>query len=227
MEHLLDNPVWNALCTGNTQFAEGNSEAKYYQKGVAPFAGLKQPDEDSLQMLYKLMPAKAVAVFIMAASLPVIAPRKLLVQDVLWQMVATNNDSIAEVNNDIVQLNKTHVPEMIALTKLTNPGPFAERTIEFGSYSGIIKDGVLAAMAGYRMQPGNYVEVSAICTHPNFAGRGFARALLLAKTAEIIRAGKTPFLHVRRDNTRAIDLYKANGYAVRSDMNLYVLQKDV
>jgi len=227
MEHILDNPIWNALCSGNKQFAVGESGVKYFERDVAPFAGLKQNNGDGLQLLYNIMPTKATAVFIIANELHNLQPWQLTHQDVLWQMEATPAAITDVVNCDIVPLNKTWVPEMIALTSLTNPGPFFERTIEFGSYSGIIQDGRLAAMAGYRMQPEEYVEISAVCTHPDYAGRGFAKALLLAKTTEIIKAGKIPFLHVRRNNVRAIDLYKANGYVVRSAMNLYVLHKNI
>jgi predicted GNAT family acetyltransferase len=129
------------------------------------------------------------------------------------------------LNNKIIPLSKENVPEMIELTQLTEPGPFLERTIEFGNYKGIFINGKLAAMAGWRMQPFQYVEISAVCTHPDYTGKGLGTALMKDQVISILDEGKIPFLHVRSDNEIAIKLYKRLGFTVRRHMNFYVLQK--
>lgn len=124
-----------------------------------------------------------------------------------------------------VPLNSQHVAEMVELASLTKPGPFASRTIEFGHYYGIIKSNKLVAMTGQRLHPSNYAEISAVCTHPDHLGKGFAAALLLHQLNLICNAGQVPFLHVREDNERAIALYERLGFTLRGPMNFYFLQR--
>jgi predicted GNAT family acetyltransferase len=126
----------------------------------------------------------------------------------------------------IVPLTNVHVPQMLALTKLTNPGPFAERTIDFGHYEGIFEGDKLVAMAGQRMHAFNYAEVSAVCTHPDHTGRGYARLLLLHQLQRIKAASDIPFLHVRYDNERAIKVYESLGFETRTEVYFYVLAKN-
>jgi predicted GNAT family acetyltransferase len=126
---------------------------------------------------------------------------------------------------DFAVLQKQHVPAMLALTKLTNPGPFAERTIDFGNYEGIFKHGELAAMAGFRTQPSPYIEVSAVCTHPDHHGKGYARQLVRRKTQQILTTAGFPFLHVRNDNYTAIKLYQKLGFVIRTEINFNLIRK--
>jgi predicted GNAT family acetyltransferase len=108
---------------------------------------------------------------------------------------------------------------------LTNPGPFYERTLEFGNYYGIFHKGQLAAMAGQRMHAGPYIEISAVCTHPDYHGKGYATALI-GQLIKLIRAqGGIPFLHVRADNNKAIALYRALGFLTRHEMTINILKK--
>ena len=111
---------------------------------------------------------------------------------------------------------------MLALTKLTNPGPFAQRTIEFGNYYGFFEGDELVAMAGQRMHIGDHVEVSAVCTHPDHLGKGYAGILLTEQIKRVIKAGSTPFLHVLDDNYGAIRVYERVGFKARIQMLGYV-----
>ncbi len=113
----------------------------------------------------------------------------------------------------------------MALTQLTHPGPFLERTIEFGNYEGIFNSGELIAMAGQRMHAYEYVEISAVCTHPDHTGKGYGRSLINNQVYKIVEETNIAFLHVRADNKHAIKLYKHLGFTVRSEINIYVLQK--
>jgi len=129
------------------------------------------------------------------------------------------------VTAGLVPLTNEHVPQMEALAKLTNPGPFAKKTIDFGHYHGVFENDKLVAMAGQRLYPYNYAEVSAVCTHPDHTGKGYARQLLQFQVDRIKAASEIPFLHVKDDNERAIKVYKSLGFATRTKVYFYVLVK--
>jgi predicted GNAT family acetyltransferase len=124
------------------------------------------------------------------------------------------------------RLTPADIPAMIELATLTEPGPFARRTIELGLFLGIFDSGRLLAMAGQRLHLPQFVEVSAVCSHPNARGRGYARTLMLAVMEDIRKRGKTPFLHVRAGNLRAITVYKSLGFTLRRKVHLAVLKND-
>jgi len=128
-------------------------------------------------------------------------------------------------SNPVVELGTADIPEMMALTALTKPGPFHKRTHELGAYLGIRCDGKLVAMAGERLKIPGYTEVSAVCTHPEHTGHGYARLLMLEVMQRICGRGETPILHVRQDNVRAIDLYKRLGFSQRVLLHFAVLRK--
>ena len=127
---------------------------------------------------------------------------------------------------EILELGPSDVPEMMELTALTKPGPFGKRTHELGSYLGIRHNGKLVAMAGERLKVPGYTEVSAVCTHPEHTGRGYARILMMEVMQRIRSRGETPFLHVRGDNVRAIELYERLGFSQRVLLHFAVLRKD-
>jgi GNAT superfamily N-acetyltransferase len=131
----------------------------------------------------------------------------------------------AQPNQVICKLTEADVPEMLALTELTEPGPFLRRTIELGAYYGIHESGSLVAMAGERLRLTGFTEVSAICTHPSFRGRGYGNALMSVVISGIMNRGETPFLHVRTINP-AIALYKKLGFRTRAQLYLAVIQQE-
>jgi predicted GNAT family acetyltransferase len=115
---------------------------------------------------------------------------------------------------------------MVELAELTEPGPFRKRTIELGDFFGIFEAGGLLAMAGQRLHLPQYVEVSAVCTHPEARGKGYARTLIAEVSGEIRQRGKTPFLHSFADNYSAIRVYEALGFKLRRTLQLAVLRYD-
>ncbi|MEI9963878.1 MAG: GNAT family N-acetyltransferase [Caulobacteraceae bacterium] len=104
---------------------------------------------------------------------------------------------------------------MLALATLTQPGPFFARTHQLGDFIGVKQEGRLVAMAGERMRPTGFTEVSGVCTHPDWRGRGYAAGLMRLVAARILARGETPFLHVYASNTGAIALYEALGFRLR------------
>lgn len=223
--HVLDNPAWNAMNSANSHLALGNDHVKFFPEEVGPFAGLKNYDEQSLLEMFDLAPSNRRVVIPTIKDLKIPRYWKLIDTVKVLQMIFNQPAPASDISPVIVPLVIEHVPQMIALTQLTQPGPFLQRTIEFGNYKGIFNSGELVAMAGQRMHPYNYVEISAVCTHPDHTGKGYGRSLINDQSHKIIEEGNIPFLHVRANNEHAIKLYKHLGFTVRSRMNIYVLQK--
>ena len=107
------------------------------------------------------------------------------------------------------------------LVARTEPGPFRPRTYELGTYLGLHRDGRLVAMAGERLHPAGWTEISAVCTEPEYRGRGFAARLVGAVAAGIRARGETPFLHAAADNTGALRLYENLGFRTRMKVSFF------
>lgn len=135
-------------------------------------------------------------------------------------------DGIKAEFSNVLPLTESHVEEMIELVRLTKPGPFGIRTIDFGSYYGIFDNGKLVAMTGQRLHIEKYTEISAVCTHPGHSGKGYASTLLQHQLQIILQNGQQPFLHVRDDNERAIAVYERLGFVVSRPMNFYFMKRE-
>ena len=121
---------------------------------------------------------------------------KVLLAETGEQMTGTPAESAHCRRRNRDRSAPADVPDMMALVELTKPGPFGARTHELGTFLGIKVDGQLVAMTGERMKPGNYTEMTAVCVHPSYRGRGYAQALLGAVARQIVARGEIPFLHV-------------------------------
>ena len=226
MQHVLDNPAWNALISGNKNLALGTNPAKYFDKEVSPFAGLENNTADNLELLHTLIPHNGPVLIVTTTETYIPAVWKQLHCVKGYQMVFEGNPVSYTPRYTLKSLTKAHVEQMLALTKLTNPGPFAAKTIEFGHYKGIFEGELLVAMAGHRLHPFEYMEISAVCTHPDHLGKGYARELLNYQINTIKASNNIPFLHVRNDNERAIKVYESLGFKTRSEVYFYVLLKN-
>jgi len=129
-----------------------------------------------------------------------------------------------EMFQTIQPLGDEHISEMLALTALTKPGPFYEKTNAFGNYVGIFQNNQLVAMAGERLHLNDYTEISAVCTHPSQTGKGFGSLLVAYLAKKIVDNGQTPFLHARKDNVGAIRVYEKVGFVVRKEMNFAIFK---
>jgi ribosomal protein S18 acetylase RimI-like enzyme len=225
MQHILDNPIYNALIIGNSHLSLGEGTVRYFPKEISPFAGLKELDENSFALLADMLPPKRKVATITADKPAIPNKWKITNHSTIWQMLGDDIKPQTYVSDCLVPLNAAHVPQMLALTKMTNPGPFLQRTIEFGNYAGIFDREQLIAMGGHRLHAGQYVEISAVCTHPNYAGKGYGGLLMRYQAQGIIRDGITPFLHVRADNEQAIMLYYKLGFVLRSEMHINIIEK--
>lgn len=226
MEHILDNPVWNALISGNKTLSNGNEKAKYFAKEVSPFAGIKDLSQSNFESLHDIIPDESLIGFLIPEEILIPNSWKVIQQINLLQMVLDKpGEQVAGVQ-EIVSLSEQDVAQMLVLTKQTNPGPFASKTIDFGNYKGIFYGNQLIAMAGQRLHAYEYKEISAVCTHPDYLGKGFARQLILDQVHRIQAESGIPFLHVKSENARAIKIYSDLGFVIRKEITFYSLQKN-
>ena len=162
-----------------------------------------------------------------ANPIPIAAPAGWEVQhDIKGLQFVYEGGKIAANDFPGVQpLSAAHIEQMVQLAYLTKPGPFGYRTIEFGSYFGIFDKEKLVAMTGQRLHVQNCTEISAVCTHPDYLGRGYAYTLLQHQLQIILQLNQQPYLHVREDNARAITLYERLGFKVSRPMNFYFMKR--
>lgn len=227
MEHPLNSPVWNALVSGNKTLAQGTVTAKFFDAEVSPFAALIDNSPENLLELYELLPPGR-RVFLWADKLLSIPGQWKLVDCIPgFQMVYEKENAGKISTAKIIPLTTEHIPEMLALTKLTKPGPFGTRTIEFGNYEGIFENEKLVAMTGRRFHCFDHIEISAVCTHPGHLGKGYAKQLLLSQLGHILNESAKPYLHVKGDNTRAIGVYEALGFVVRMPVYFYIIESNI
>lgn len=219
----LDRPVWACL-RHQLHWGLGDERARRFRSDINCFAATPDEGADSLRALAELVQPGDGSVYLLQVP-PIAVPPGLQAARVAHgvQMIATRRlptDDGAQVLGDV------DAAEMLALAALTQPGPFLARTHTMGRFIGLRFNGRLAAMAGERMRFPGHVEVSGVCTHPDFRGRGLARRLSAAVTADIQRRGERPFLHAWKTNTAAIALYGSLGFEVRAEVNVAVLRRD-
>jgi ribosomal protein S18 acetylase RimI-like enzyme len=219
--HVLDNPAWAALTGPHRRFAETVGRAARYLTDVSPFTALADPaDPRAWDDLATLVGPGAVTP---VSGVP--APPdgwEILEVGQGVQLVATALR--AERAAEAVRLGPDDVPEILDLIALTEPGPFLPRTVELGTYLGIRHSGRLIAMAGERLRPPGWTEISAVCTDPAHRGRGLATRLVRAVAAGIRDRGDTPFLHASAANTEAIRLYESIGFTLRRRSTFHLLR---
>lgn len=225
VNHVLNNPVWEALTSGDSALSYGTATVKYFDERVSPFAGFEQDYNEGFDELHALLPPGRNILY--AAPYDVEPPKgwQLLQAIPGLQFVYKGGTIPVPRHFTLTPLGAEHIEQMVELATLTRPGPFGPRTIDFGHYYGIFEGGQLVAMTGQRLHPRGFTEISAVCTHPDHGGKGYAAALVQQALNLILQQGQTPFLHVRTDNARAIALYERLGFAVSRPMNFYVLNR--
>jgi ribosomal protein S18 acetylase RimI-like enzyme len=214
MNHPLDKPIWSALTTRQAHFARGGDRARAFPRDVSPFAAARDDSETAVLALAALVPSDADVSLLEVA--PPAAPPGIDVTELAGvQMILQAFPSGGPVHT-IVPLGDADADEMLTLATLTKPGPFRTRTHTMGSFVGIRDGARLVAMGGERLAMDGFTEVSALCTHPDYRGRGYGEALLRAVGQRILVAGRTPFLHVYASNASAIALYERMGFTIRA-----------
>ncbi|WP_433654493.1 GNAT family N-acetyltransferase [Nocardia sp. CA-128927] len=220
--HPLDDPVRTSLRGVHRRFAGWAGRICRYDPEVARFFGHPPVlDEQDWTDLATLLGPGGSTALRGAGHVP--PAGWTVLQDVATvQMDGTGLRVAADPEFEV--LTTADVPEMLDLIARTEPGPFAPRTIEMGTYLGLRVNGRLIAMAGERMHPPGWTEISAVCTDPEFRGRGIASRLVAAVGAGIRARGEAPFLHAVAHNVTAIRLYETLGFVVRKRSHLTIVQ---
>jgi predicted GNAT family acetyltransferase len=211
----LDCPIWTALTTRQAHLGQGDGLARRYHPDVAPFAALASETPTAYRALHQLLVPHEQVVL---QSLDPMGPADGLQMThvgMICQMVAMHHEAGGTDDQEVIKLSNVDAKDMLDLVQKTKPGPFGKRTGEMGNYIGIRGQGRLIAMAGERMCIEGYVEISAVCVHEDWRGRGLAGRLVKILRRDIEQRGDTPFLHVFSDNTSAIGLYERLGFEPR------------
>jgi len=229
----LDNPAWSSLLGEHSALGRRKGRAARYAAEVSVLGAVDGADRESLADLAALADAGDVvavggdgpAIEASLEKLWEIVGRLVLNQLVLREgPEAPPRDSGAE----ILPLSSADSADMLELASRTEPGPFGARTGEMGRYIGVRESGKLVAMAGERMAPPGFRELSAVCTDPSQRGRGLAEHLCAEILAGIAARGETAFLHVAEggpSQRTATALYERLGFRYRQSRELLILRR--
>ncbi|MGQ0801979.1 MAG: GNAT family N-acetyltransferase [Pseudomarimonas sp.] len=219
----LDNPIWASLNSRHRRLARCAGEAARYSPEVAPFFGVASATTELADDIAAMLETDET-VYLLGTAPSVSAAWSLKAFPPLAQMIC--NAPIAAIEGpEIVELSDSHRAAVLELTALVYPHYFRPHTMDLGRYFGIYQQGRLAAMIGERLGTDAFQEMSAICTHPDFIGRGYARRLTAMLSNYTLEHGRTPFLHVSHANQRAVRLYEQIGYHHRSDIGFWSLRR--
>ncbi len=215
-ESVLDAAAWHSLTTNHAWLSEIHGEVRRYRSDVSPFTALPpEPSEQAWRDLAELAGPGAEVVLAGNTATPpdgwTVAARIPGVQFVATDAVVGLRDPEA------VRLGPADTSDMLDLVARTQPGPFKKNTYLLGNYWGFRQDGELVAMAGQRLNPPGWAEISAVCTDDRVRGRGLASRLLATVVAGIRQSGSTPFLHTSAANSNAIRLYESLGFRLRKE----------
>ena len=211
MKHLLDNITWHTLAGPHSGYAAGTDEARRYARGFSPIVGFAKAERPNFDAL---APFCDPGEHFYCDGWSGVAPAGWHIDaestmfKMVWEAAAPATDEAPEA----ARLGPEHASQALELATLTRPGPFGPRTIELGEYFGCFDGPRLVAMAGERMRAGTLREISGVCTHPDFQGRGFACRLMAKLVRRQLQRNETPFLHVMRDNSSARRLYERMGF---------------
>lgn len=211
--HPLDNPARSSLTGPHAHFAERRGRVLRYPADVSPWLALPDVPEAADWQDTAALAGPGALVPLAAVRVP--PPDGWEVEFHIEGVQLVGDGVPAEPYEEAVRLGADDVPEILELVERTRPGPFLPRTVEMGTYLGVRREGALVAMAGERLHPPGWTEISAVCTDDAHRGQGLATRLILAVAAGIRERGETPFLHAAAENTGAIRLYESLGFRLR------------
>jgi GNAT superfamily N-acetyltransferase len=219
----LDNPVWHSLSENHKDFALDYKGFKFYSPEVCAFGGCIMDPKNSERALDQY--AALTDSFYVVGEQPEFSNKLVLNKNLVCLQMLLEIPIALEVVEEIVELrSKQQKQELFNLVNLVQPGYFKERTVELGQYFGIYKNGDLVAVTGERMKMNNFTEVSAVVTHPDHTGKGYAMQLIKHTCEKIFKEDKLPYLHVAETNIAAIKLYEKLGFTTRRKISFWNLK---
>lgn len=221
---MLDRPIWNALNGRHAALAQGNGVAKRYDPSIHSFACSRDESPESLQALADIAAPGETLIFLQADEFALPPGFTATLTAFGVQMVADRR--MHEIDDErIAKLGEDDAADMLELAMLTKPGPFTLKAQALGDFWGIRQDGRLIAMAGERLKQDGLTEVSGVCTHPDFQGKGLGRLMTLYAAGKIAARGEQPFLHTYAANAVAIGLYEKIGFRLRTRMHVAAIER--
>jgi predicted GNAT family acetyltransferase len=214
--HPLDRPIWSALATRQKHFDPAGVTARRFPANVSPLVAPRDLSAASLSAATDLIPPND-DISLVERTAPEPPPGIIASTAVCLQMTAQGIGA-GQPRFDMEELGEADAPEMLALATLTKPGPFRARTHALGRFLGVRDGGRLIAMAGERLHVDGFHEISAVCTHPDYRGRGLGAGLMQEVGARMLAEGDTPFLHTYAANTGAVSLYRRLGFEARCEI---------
>lgn len=216
----LDNPVWFSLSETHQKHSIGYEHVKFYHPDYCPFGGFTNQDTSNPCAAY----SQLCNPFFIVGEQPMLPDFLRIEKELIClQMVVSTKVEIA-TTEEILPLTTTHSDALFQLVNQVQPGYFRNKTFLLGDYFGIFKNGKLIAAAGERMKMNRFTEVSAIVTHPDHTGKGYAGQLTAHVVNKIFDEGKLPFLHVVNTNQRAIALYEKLGFITRRNISFWLIR---
>jgi|SRR5687768_9494671 GNAT superfamily N-acetyltransferase len=220
----LDNIFWNCLSGPHARFATGTGRVRRYAHGFSPIIGAEDAQNPDFAALEAVCPrGEPIYIDVWSGAAPQgwEIEKDARMFKMIWDAPAPDEDAAP----DAVLLRPEHAAQALQLAQLTNPGPFGIRTPELGDFFGYFEDGRLIAMAGERTEAPGLREVSGICTHPDFQGRGLARKLTLKLVRRHLQRGLRTYLHVMTHNTGARRLYAKMGFRDYLETTVRVIKR--
>lgn len=225
-DDVLDNPAWHALTGPHASFAIGGELVRRYPGDVAPFVAVRDWDDPQVwaALLELVGPGEEIGISSADPELP--EGWEELGRGAGVQLVQTDALTPRPFDEAVV-LGADDVPEMLALVERNQPGPFRPRTYELGRYIGVRRGGRLIAMAGERLHPEGWTEISAVATDAEHRGQGLASALVLDVAFHIQERGDRALLHAAATNVSAIRVYERLGFALRRHTDFLAVRTPV
>jgi ribosomal protein S18 acetylase RimI-like enzyme len=216
--HKLDNPVWYSVSETHKDFGIDFGTIKFYHPDYCPFGGFIALEniENSISEYSKL-----VSNFYIIGQKPNVPDNLKIDHELICQQMIIHDKIEGEIKDQIVKLEEEHLDDLLGLVKIVYPEYFKKKTSSLGNYYGIYKNNQLVAVTGERMQMDEYTEVSAVITHPEHTGKGYAKQLVTHTANAIFEKNKTPFLHVAESNVGAIKLYEKLGFETRTKISVW------
>ncbi|MBB2177394.1 GNAT family N-acetyltransferase [Gluconacetobacter johannae] len=219
---MLDRPVWNALSGRQALLSIGTPDARRFDPAIGPFGAARRNTAPHLDTLARLSETDEIWLI---EKETIAAPRgAMIVRSAECLQMVASHVSEQDRSFPFRDLGEDDAADMLALATLTAPGPFLAGTCRLGGFIGIRDNGRLVAMAGERMKPGNFTEVSGVCTHPDYRGRGYAGFLMRVVAQRILARGEQPFLHSYAHNAGAIALYESLGFKAHQRVTATVIR---
>lgn len=218
----LDNPVWHSLSESHRDFAINYKNIRFYHSDYCPFGGFESEENNPADIdSYSLLADS----FFIVGNKPLLSDLLVLKNELVCAQMIVHNTIDLESRDTITLLTEEHIEALYSLVNLVQPGYFKKKTAQLGNYFGIFEKDQLIAVTGERMKMDGFVEISAVITHPDHTGKGYAKQLVAHVANTIFSQNKIPYLHVVESNETAINLYKKLGFRTRRKISFWHITK--